>query len=606
MASAEPEPPWLDKGNGWNYPPGVMSAPGEKRGDERVHPSLWPFIAATTVLIALGGGLRLEQHPWAWALRLGDAALLLLYGGALRRRSQCTPTRSISRCPCDTGIIVAGALVAASAAVALLLPLGLVGQATSQSLGLVAKGFVLLSSVRRVTRAGPRGQHEFQLQGLRPVHATLGSFGAAIGIGWALLNLPQAVPAGHPPIAPLDSLFTATSATCVTGLIVRDTPNDFSLFGHLVILCLIQAGGLGIMTFAAVFDVLRRRGLSVRRRLIVQDLASSGEAGDARRLVSGILLFTLVAEVAGAAALWLRWRGETGSFGGDVLLSVFHSISAFCNAGFSLFSTSLESFVGDPAVNAIIGGLIIVGGIGFPVVRTLRRQVALKRRGVRRPLNLHTRLALVTTAWLLLIGFVGMLLLERGVTLRDLSPAQRISAAAFQSLTPRTAGFNTIPIDRLAPPTLLLVILLMFVGASPGSTGGGIKTTTAAILFLIGRAMVSGSDRVPAFGRDIPSAVRHRAVAVGALFGAAVIVGTMLLCVTDGLMLADSLFEVTSGLGTVGLSTGVTPGLSAAGKIIITIAMYVGRVGPLSLALAVQAERTRSAARFPEEHVMVG
>lgn len=583
-----------------------MDGPKGRRNDDRAHPSLWPFIAATAVLIALASGLRLEQQPWAWAVRLADAALLVLYGIALWRRSECMPAHRASRWPCDAGVTVTAAFAVACLALALLVPLGLVGQATSQSVGLAAKGFVLVSSVRRATRAGPGGRHEFQLQGLRPVHATLGSFAAAIGIGWALLNLPQAVPAGHPLISPLDGLFTATSATCVTGLIVRDTPNDFSLFGHLVILCLMQAGGLGIMTFAAVFDILRRRGLSVRRRLLVQDLASTGDAGDARRLVSGILVFTLVAEVAGAVALWLRWRGQTGSLGGDVLLSAFHSISAFCNAGFSLFSTSLESFVGDPAVNVIIGTLIIVGGIGFPVVRTLRRQVALKRMGVRRPLNLHTRLALVTTAWLLLIGFAGILLVERSSTLRDLSPAERISAATFQSLTARTAGFNTVPVSRLAPPTLLLVILLMFVGASPGSTGGGIKTTTAAVLFLISRAMVSGSDRVPAFGRDIPPAVRHRAVAVGAMFGAAVIVGTMLLCVTDSLMLADSLFEVTSALGTVGLSTGVTPGLSAAGKIMIIIAMYVGRVGPLSLALAVQAERARSAARFPEEHVMVG
>ncbi len=600
------EPSSLDKGNGWNYPPGVMSAPRGRRSEEPVHPSLWPFIAAATVLIALAGGLRLEQQPWAWAIRLVDTALLLLYGRALWRRRQCAPGRRASRWPCDTGIVVTGVFAVACVALALLVPFGLAGRPTSQVLGLAAKGFVLLSSVRRATRAGPTGRYEFQLHGLRPTHATLGSFAAAIGIGWALLNLPQATPAGQVPISPLDSLFTATSATCVTGLIVKDTPGDFSLFGQLVILCLIQAGGLGIMTFAAVFDVLRRRGLSVRRRLIVQDLTTTGDGGDARRLVSGILLFTLIAEVAGAVALWLRWRGHTGSLGGDVLLSVFHSISAFCNAGFSLFSTSLETFVGDPAVNVVIGTLIIVGGIGFPVVRTLRRQVALKRAGVRRPLNLHARLALVTTVWLLLIGFVGILLLERQSSLRDLNPAERISAAAFQSLTPRTAGFNTVPINRLAPPTLLFVILLMFIGASPGSTGGGIKTTTAAILFLIGRAMVSGSDRVPAFGRDIPSAVRHRAVAVGALFGSAVIAGTILLCVTDGLLLADSLFEVTSALGTVGLSTGVTPGLTAAGKIIITIAMYVGRVGPLSLALAVQAERARFAARFPEEHVMVG
>ncbi len=583
-----------------------MGRPRETRGGEPLHPALWPYIAAATTFVVLIGGLRLEQQAWAWFLRLVDAALLLSYGRALWRRSRCEPVRAGGTLLCDAGAIVAGALAGACGVLAVLVPLGLVGQSTSQALGLVAKGFVLLSSVRRATRRGPTGRHEFRLQNLRPVHATLASFAVAIGAGWALLNLPQSTPPGQPPLSPLDSLFTATSATCVTGLIVKDTPNDFSLFGHLIILCLIQAGGLGIMTFAAVFDILRRRGLSVRRRLIVQDLSSAGDTGDARRLVAGIVLFTLGAELVGAVALWLRWRGHTGSLGGDALLSVFHSISAFCNAGFSLFSTSLEAFVGDPAVNAVIGTLIIVGGIGFPVVRTLRRQVHLRRTGIRRPLSLHARLALVTTACLLLTGFIGILLLERGSTLAELTPGERLAAAAFQSLTPRTAGFNTIRISRLAPATLLFVVLLMVIGASPGSTGGGIKTTTAAVLFLIGRAMVAGTDRVPAFGRDIPAAVRHRAVAVGALFGAAVIVGTMLLCVTDGLLLADSLFEVTSALGTVGLSTGVTAGLSAAGKIMIVVAMYMGRVGPLSLALAVQAERARSSARFPEEHVMVG
>jgi trk system potassium uptake protein TrkH len=577
--------------------------------DPRVpHPTpLWPYGAVAAVLIFATGALHLEHTAWTWALRLADALLVAVYALAIRRRNLhvAAAQRSASP-PRDTGVVVAGIMAAAAVVGGVLVATSTIRSTDSSAIGLAIRAFVLVSAIRRATQGGPAQTYEVQLRGLRPAHVTLASFALAIGTGWALLNLPQAVPYGQPAISPLDTLFTATSATCVTGLIVKDTPNDFSLLGHLVILALIQVGGLGIMTFAAIFDVLRRRSLSVRRRLVVGDLAARGERVGLRGVVLGTVLFTLSTEAVGAFLLWARWRGATGSPAGDLHLSLFHSISAFCNAGFSLFTNSLEDYVGDPVVNFAIGGLIIVGGLGFPVVRALWRAVELRRRGVRRPLDLHTKLVLVTTAWLLAIGFAGFVLLERNHTLGALSPSERLLAGVFQSLTPRTAGFNTVPISRVAPATLLFVTLLMAIGASPGSTGGGIKTSTAAVLGLIGRAMVAGTDRIVAFGRAIPPDVRHRAVAVGGLFAAGIAAATILLCATDQLPVGQALFEVTSAFGTVGLSTGVTPRLTALGKTIIILSMYAGRVGPLSLAMAVQSDTARRAVRLPEEHVMVG
>jgi trk system potassium uptake protein TrkH len=585
-----------------------MSNAGRPPDSRTPHPTpLWPYGMAAAVLIFVTGALHLEHTAWTWALRLVDAILVAAYALAIRCRglAAATGNRGASP-PRDTGLVVAGIMVVAAVVGGILVATSVIRSTDSSAIGLAIRAFVLVSAIRRATQGGSAQTYEVQLRSLRPVHVTLASFALAIGTGWALLNLPQAAPRGQEAISPLDALFTATSSTCVTGLIVKDTPNDFSLLGHLVILALIQVGGLGIMTFAAIFDVLRRRSLSVRRRLVVGDMAARGERVGLRGVVLGTVLFTLSTEAAGAILLWARWRGTTGSLAGDLHLGLFHSISAFCNAGFSLFSNSLEDCVGDPVVNFAVGALIILGGLGFPVVRALWRAAELRRRGVRRPLDLHTKLVLVTTGWLLAIGFGGFVLLERNHTLAALSPSERLLAGVFQSLTPRTAGFNTVPIGRIAPATLLFVTILMAIGASPGSTGGGIKTSTAAVLGLILRAMVSGTDRVAAFGRAIPPEVRHRAVAVGGLFAAGIATATILLCATDQLPLGDALFEVTSAFGTVGLSTGVTSRLTALGKTIVILSMYAGRVGPLSLAMAVQTDTAPRAVRFPEEHVMVG
>ncbi len=591
----------LDNAETRKYARLVMESGAPERDRTVPNPApLWPYGALAATVVLLGGVLILEQRPLGWVMRFVDARLLLAYAAALRRRMVDADL------PRDIGITTASALAAAAALTGILAAVGVLDVPVSAALGLVCRAYIILSVVKRVVRGGPTGGYEIQLHNLRPVHATVGSFALAILAGWALLTLPQATPVHEPPLLPLDGLFTATSATCVTGLIVKDTSTGFSLFGKLVIIGLIQLGGLGIMTFAALFDLVRRRGLSVRRRMIVGDLVTRGENHGIRGALRGLVLFALSAELVGATALWLRFRGTTGSAWGDVFLSVFHSVSAFCNAGFSLFSDSLEGYLADPAINIIISALVIVGGIGFPVVQAIWRRVRLKRQGLRHPLELHTKLVLVTSAWLLGIGFVSFLLLEWHGALVGLSAGERLWGAGFQSMTTRTAGFDTLAISKLGPATLLVFILLMAIGASPGSTGGGMKTTTAATLWLTARSMILGREHVPCFGREIPGEVRHRAVAVAALFGAGIIAGTLLLCASETITLQDALFEVTSAIGTVGLSTGVTAGLSRVGKAIIAALMFAGRVGPLSLALAIAKESKRRSVRYPEDHIMVG
>ena len=440
---------------------------------------------------------------------------------------------------------------------------------------------------------------------LNPPATVVSSFALAILCGWLLLALPQAGADGRP-LGPLDALFTATSATCVTGLIVKDTPRDFSLFGQVVILLLIQAGGLGIMTLAGVFSAARGRRVSLRQRMIAHDTVVMHEWRSIGATLRSIALYAFAFELAGALALWLRWWATGGEAGRAAWLAAFHAVSAFCNAGFSLFSTSLEAYAGDLIIVAVVGGLIIIGGLGFPVSTDLWRLHVLRRQGKRGRLSLHSRLVLVTTGWLLLVGFAGFVLLEWHNSLVERGPLESVYAAGFQSLTARTAGFNTVPISALADATLFLLILLMFIGASPGSTGGGIKTATFAVLACLARTMIYGGSHVHVFGRAIPEAVRHRAMAIVILFGMCVLIWTFTLAVSESARFMDLLFETVSAFGTVGLSAGITPTLTPFGKLAVLAAMFMGRVGPLTLALAAAQRKRRVEFTHPEEIVMVG
>lgn len=440
------------------------------------------------------------------------------------------------------------------------------------------------------------------------------SFAALILTGAVLLALPFAS-ATASPVSPLDALFTATSATCVTGLVVVDTGSRFSAAGQTVVLLLIQLGGLGIMTFAIFFALLLGRRISFRDRLVIQDSLHHSPTKEIRELVGYILAFTLSVEGVGALLLWLRWRGDFGA-ARAAWLGVFHAVSAFCNAGFSLFPDSLTRYRGDALVNLVVPVLIVIGGLGFLVSMELKEQATARLRGRRtHPLSLQAKLVLTVTGWLLAAGFLGFLALEWRNLLAGMPLGEKLLAAWFQSVTPRTAGFNTVAYGHAASATLFFTVLLMFVGGSPGSTAGGIKTTSLGLLLGLVRARWRGRGRAMIYRRTIPHAAMDRALSVTLLSWVLISVVLMLLLVTEqGAGPHDPaaprflalLFEAVSAFGTVGLSTGLTASLTSAGKGLVILLMFVGRLGPLTVALAAGQREERGRFRYAEENVMIG
>jgi trk system potassium uptake protein TrkH len=444
-----------------------------------------------------------------------------------------------------------------------------------------------------------------------PARTVILSFLGAILVGWILLSLPQA--SKGPPLSLVDSLFTATSATCVTGLIVVDTGSTFTTFGQMVILVLIQLGGLGIMTFSALFLIFMGGRFSIRHRLLMQESFSQYPMKDVFHLVRLVVTFTLLIEFLGALFLYGKFLRFYPPLQASYY-ALFHSISAFCNAGFSLYKTSFFAFQHDLLVNIVITTLIIVGGIGFFVLADLNLMERIVR--LRKPrLSLHTKTVILVTGALILLGTVLVLVLEWNNTLSGKSLGVKLLAAYFQSVTSRTAGFNTLFTGQLTNATLFVLVLLMFVGASPGSTGGGIKTSTFGILIALLVSRIRGRRNVELFGRTVPLGIVAKAVSVAALALFTVIIFTLALSVAEeGLIdpqlkrgeFLEFLFEITSAFGTVGLSTGVTPTLSSLGKILVAITIFIGRLGPLTLALAVGQRVIRRSYEFPEENIMVG
>ena len=432
-------------------------------------------------------------------------------------------------------------------------------------------------------------------------------------VGTLLLSLPLAHAAE--PVSALDALFTATSAVCVTGLTVVETGTRFSAFGQAVVLGLIQVGGLGLMTFAVFAGIALGGRVPFTGRVVIQETMHHTPSAGVRRLVRYVLAFTLMSEAFGALWLWLRLR-ETLPLGASLWSAAFHSVSAFCNAGFSLFPDSLMRYRGDPVVNLGITGLIILGGLGFTSSMELREQLTARLRRVRPPrATLHTRLVLLVTVVFLVGGTLVYLGLEWNNLLRGLPPGERLLAAWFLSVTPRTAGFNTVDYGQASSETLFFTIFLMFVGASPGSTGGGIKTTTFGLLVALVVARWRGRGRASVFQRTIPHAVMDRALLVALLAWALVslAIGLLVFAESAGVPYQGAdprfvalMFEAVSAFGTVGLSTGITPGLGAAGKLVLVALMFVGRVGPLTLVLAIGPRQQRGRFRYAEENVMVG
>jgi trk system potassium uptake protein TrkH len=450
------------------------------------------------------------------------------------------------------------------------------------------------------------------LRRLPPPVLLAGSFLALILVGAGLLTRP----ASHagPAVSPLDALFTATSAVCVTGLTVVDTGTRFSTSGQFVLLVLVQVGGLGLMTYAVFVGVVLGRRLAFTDRMLIQDSLHHSPAAGVRRLVRHILAFTLFFEGAGTLLLYLRFRSEF-SPAEAVWQAVFHAVSAFCNAGFSLRPDNLVRYRGDFLVNLAITGLIVVGGLGFLVMTEIEDAARARRRGRRARLSLHARLVLVVTLGLLAGGMAAFMALEWSNLLAGVPLGEKLLAAWFQAATPRTAGFNTVDYAQATTATLFLTIFLMFVGASPGSTGGGIKTTTLGLLVALLVARWRGHGRARLFHRTIPHAVMDRALALTMMAWALTTVAIFALALAESHgvpfdaarpRFVALMFEAVSAFGTVGLSTGITASLGPAAKVILIVLMFVGRVGPLTLVMAVGARKESGRFRYAEENVMVG
>lgn len=429
------------------------------------------------------------------------------------------------------------------------------------------------------------------------------TFSAASVLGTLLLLLPISTSSGSP--APFTTaLFTATSATCVTGLTVVDTPSYWSGFGQAVILLLIQIGGLGIMTLSSLLVMVLSRRLGLRQRMVVAAQSGAPQLGDVKTLLFGVIKMTLLVEVIVAFLLFIRfWIAHDEPVGDSLWLGVFHAVSAFNNAGFALFSDSLVGFQTDPLLLLIIAVAVVIGGLGYPVWR----QIAAAPRRPRR-WDLHAKVTMLATAGLLLVGWFLFSWFEwtNTETLAPLSAVDSLTNGFFQSVTTRTAGFDAIGTADLTDTSQLLTMILMFIGGGSASTAGGIKVTTFALLGWVMWAEVRGERDVDVFRRRIPSDVQRQALTVALMAVGGAVGASMLLLWLTPFPLADVVFESVSALGTVGLSTGITPAFKVPAQLLVTSLMFIGRVGPPTLFAALVLRRRERLYRHPEERIIIG
>lgn len=440
-----------------------------------------------------------------------------------------------------------------------------------------------------------------------PERAVIAGFILAIWIGAILLILPEA--SSKKPLPLVDALFTSASATCVTGLTVIDIGSRLSLFGQLIVLTLIQIGGLGIMTISTMFIVMMGKRPSLTDMVAVQDTLMLKPEKGFQFILRDVAILTATIEGIGFLTIFLylitkNYFSPLTSF----YVAIFHAISAYCNAGFSLFSDSLMGFQKSYFLNFVVCILIITGGIGFLVLSEIREKKSFSM------LSLHSKLVITTTAMLLLLGTFLITFMEWDNTMVSLSIPHKFLAGFFQSVTSRTAGFNTLPIGKMANETLFLLIILMFIGASPGSCGGGIKTSSFATIILLGIARLKGYENPQIFRRTISREAVGKAISVVMISMMVVMAGLMLLLLTEagGIPHPESkgifmeiMFETVSAFGTVGLSTGITANLTCTGKIILICIMLIGRIGPLAIAMAISRQQIKRY-HYAEESVMVG
>ena len=428
-------------------------------------------------------------------------------------------------------------------------------------------------------------------------------FAGIIALGAILLMLPISSETGRS-TSFIDALFTATSAVCVTGLVVVDTGTHYSFFGEGVIIALMQIGGFGIMTGGTFLLVSLGRRVGLGEKLVVGKSMGMDRLGGLVPLVMGIMVFTIVAEGLGMVIFYIRFSGDyppsTAAW-----ISVFHAVSSFNNAGFDILGNnfqSLAAYQSDPLVVLATAGLVILGGISFIVVLDVFRAKKFKR------LALDSKLVLFTTVMLLAVGMIVILAMEfnNPDTLGPMTWPQKVLDAFFHSVSPRTAGFAVLNIGAMAVYTLFFIIMLMFIGGASGSTAGGVKVNTFGMLAATVWSTIKGSEHAGAYGREFKTQQIHRALTVVMLSIGLVGVVILALIVTEGAPFIDVLFETVSAFGTVGLSTGITPGLSVAGKAIIVFTMFAGRLGPLTLALSLVQRQQRTVYRYPQDDVRIG
>jgi trk system potassium uptake protein len=426
---------------------------------------------------------------------------------------------------------------------------------------------------------------------------------AATTVGTVLLLLPAATEGGRA-TSPLTALFTAVSAISITGLTVVDTGTHWTAFGQVVVLALVQLGGFGITTLTSLFTILVFRRIGLRSRMVTETERGGLDSGDLSRLLRQVALFTLVVEGAGLALLTIGFvAGEHDSIGSAAWQGLFHSISAFNNAGFSTFDDNLVGLARDPFVLTVVGGLVIVGGIGFPVVLDLVRLPRSPRRW-----SMNTKLTLVATGSLLVLG-AGLVLALEGTnpdTIGSLPLPDRITNAVFGSITPRTAGFNSFDYGLATEPTLLVTSVLMLIGGGAASSAGGIKVTTFALLAFVIWAEVRNDPDVNLFGRRVSERTQRQALALALSVVGVAGGGTLALLAVTDLGLGPAAFEVLSALGTVGLSTGVTADLPAAGKVLLVALMFIGRLGALTVGTALVLRTRERLYRYPEGRPIIG
>ena len=431
-------------------------------------------------------------------------------------------------------------------------------------------------------------------------------FAAIIAIVTLLLMLPASSRA-YTWTDPLTALFTATSAVCVTGLVVVDTASHWSLFGRCVILAGIQIGGLGVMTVIALAAMMMNRRIGLRQRTLLVESVSSLHIGGIVRLVRRAIFGTLLLELAGALLLALRFVPLLGPVRG-AFYAVFHAVSAFCNAGFDLMGTvsgpfsSLESFAGDPLVNLVAVSLILLGGLGFFVWDDL-----IENRFRFRRLQLHTRVVLVITPVIVLVPACLFFVFEAGASMAGMDTGTRVLASLFSAVTPRTAGFDTVPTSALSPAGSLLTLLLMLTGGNPGSTAGGAKTTTMLVLMLLAVSILRREEDIRLFGRRLPEDLMRRACSIVIVYVSLAMLATLAICAAQPeLALTDVVIEVFSALNTVGMSTGVTRQLGVFARLIVILLMYAGRLGSLTFALLIARHPSPSPLRCPQERILIG